>query len=324
MAPEITVLMSVYNGEKYLREAVESILNQTFSDFEFLIIDDASTDSSLEILQSYDDPRIKIIRNIENLGLTKSLNIGIRLAKREYIARMDADDISLPERFERQITFLLNHPDIALAGTFYQNIDHEGNIFGTCNLLLKPRYQDFIKGNCIIHGSVMVRSEVMVTISGYNELIKKCQDYALWLQLAKEYQLCNIPDVLYKLRIHENSVSIKGWEESKYYHILAVRMAEGTIPQALIDEIASSGIRCLRNYLTKSEWVFYCSSMAEYYRFYGDLKRARMVYWKIFLTEPWNILNLLNLVRVSFGNRVLDTTGQLYTYLINIYYLYRN
>ncbi len=115
--PRVTVLMSVYNGEKYLREAIDSILNQTFKDFEFLIIDDGSTDSSADIIRSYTDFRIRLIQNEKNIGLTRSLNKGLKLAKGEYIARMDVDDISLPIRFEKQVSFLDKYEDVKLVGS---------------------------------------------------------------------------------------------------------------------------------------------------------------------------------------------------------------
>ena len=118
-APMVSVLMAVYNAEKYLTEAVESILVQTFADFEFLIIDDGSVDGSAAILEDYaeSDERVKVIHNSENLGLTKSLNIGLKLTQGKFIARIDADDVAVPERFEKQITFMDDHPDIGVCGS---------------------------------------------------------------------------------------------------------------------------------------------------------------------------------------------------------------
>jgi glycosyltransferase involved in cell wall biosynthesis len=115
--PKISVLMSVYNGEKYLKEAVDSILNQTFSDFEFIVINDHSTDSTSEILFSYKDSRLKIIENDENIGITKSLNKGLRLVSGKYTARMDADDISFNNRLEKQLQYLEDNPDVGVLGT---------------------------------------------------------------------------------------------------------------------------------------------------------------------------------------------------------------
>jgi len=308
--------MSVYNGERYLNEAVDSILGQTFTDFEFLIIDDASTDRTPEILRSYDDPRIRVVNNEENLGLTKSLNKGLALAKGEYIARMDADDVSLPKRLEKEMAFLESNATAVLVGTARQTIDHQNRILGIYIPPIRPQYRDLIKYNSITHGSVVIRKEILEKFSGYNELFRKCQDYALWLQMSQKYHLFNIPDVLYKLRVHENSVSRTG-EESIYYHILAIRAAEGIISQALIDEIRTAGVKCLRSYFTDSEWIFYHSSMANRYRYSNDLNRARQEYLEIFRIKPFDILNCINIVRVSLGKEILEVTSRVYTTLIN-------
>ena len=121
--PMISVIMPVYNGEKYLCEAIDSILNQTYTDFEFIILNDGSTDKTEEIILSYDDPRIVYVKNETNLQIVKTLNKGIALAKGKYIARMDADDISLPERFEKQLKFMEQYPSIDVCGTWMRIID---------------------------------------------------------------------------------------------------------------------------------------------------------------------------------------------------------
>src|SRR3990172_12530717 len=127
--PVITVLMSAYNAEKYLREAIESILNQTFKDFEFIIINDCSTDKTKKIIEEYanKDARIKLINNATNLGLTKSLNIGLKEARGEYVARLDADDVALPERLEKQYEFMNKNRDITLTGAWAEKIYEEGD-----------------------------------------------------------------------------------------------------------------------------------------------------------------------------------------------------
>ena len=128
MKPFISVIMSVYNAEQFLREAIDSILNQTYDNFEFIIIDDASTDSSNAILRSYNDHRIRVHLNKENSGLTKSLNIGLALAKGTYIARQDADDVSYPERFQRQLDFFQANPGLDIAGTQATYIYEDGQL----------------------------------------------------------------------------------------------------------------------------------------------------------------------------------------------------
>src|SRR3989338_10709157 len=127
---KISVIMSVYNGMPYLPEAVKSILNQTYKNFEFIIIDDASTDQSTKYLRFLKDKRIKLIKNSKNLGLAASLNKALKFAKGEYIARMDADDISLPKRFEKQVKFFKKHPSVDICGTWVNLIDDVGKIIG--------------------------------------------------------------------------------------------------------------------------------------------------------------------------------------------------
>ena len=126
-APKISVLMSVFNGERYLIKAIDSILNQTFKDFEFIIIDDGSMDSSNAIIRSFDDPRVRLIENEKNIGLTKSLKKGIDLCRGEYIARMDGDDISLPERLKKQVEFMDHNRGVGISGTWKRSIGLKSN-----------------------------------------------------------------------------------------------------------------------------------------------------------------------------------------------------
>ena len=128
--PKVTVLMAVYNGERYLRDAVESILCQTFRDFQFLIINDGSTDNTRDLILSYDDARIVLVDSEHNVGQTRSLNRGLELAAGELIARQDADDISEPDRLAKQVAFLERHPEVALLGTWYKEIDVQGTVIG--------------------------------------------------------------------------------------------------------------------------------------------------------------------------------------------------
>jgi len=207
--PKVSVLMSVYNGERYLREALESILNQTFSDFEFINIDDGSTDTTWRILNDYDGARIRLVRNEENIGLAGSLNKGLELARGEFIARMDADDISLPERFARQVEFLDAHPEIGVVGTAYQMIDAQGRLKDipqptTAPMILKWRG---CFGSPLAHPAIMARKELLERVGGYNEHFRTSQDYDLLQRLSGKTRLANLPDVLLYLRKHEKSIS---------------------------------------------------------------------------------------------------------------------
>lgn len=195
--PKVSVIMSVYNAEKYLRESVQSILGQTCTDFEFIIVNDGSTDTSKEILESFSDPRIKII-NQKNRGLTESLNTAIRESKGMYIARMDADDISFPERFEKQISFLDTHPDIAMCGT-------------QCDVYKVPQTHRDIKRmmlfhNPFIHPSTMIRSSVLKQ-NLYDTSFRHLQDYELWTRIVPFYKTANLPDVLLKYTVTQAGIT---------------------------------------------------------------------------------------------------------------------
>lgn len=221
--------MSVYNGERFLREAIESILNQTYRDFEFLIINDGSTDSSREIILSYKDPRIRLIDNEQNIGLTHSLNKGIKLAKGKYTARMDADDISMPERLEKEIVFLETHTDYAVVGTFLKVMNEKSKVIYTIEKPIEDaQIREFLqKDNCIGHGSTLMRNICLFDVGLYDESIEKSQDYDLWLRISEKYKIANIPDYLYIWRSHEKNLSVTHTNEQKHYMEMAKTRAIG-------------------------------------------------------------------------------------------------
>lgn len=206
--PKVTILMSVYNGEKYLKEAVDSILNQTFQDFEFIIINDASTDGTLDILKSYSDTRIKIHTNKKNLGVAKSLNVGLKIAKGEYIARQDSDDISMPERLALQVDFLDRHPAYAVVGVFPKVIyEHSDKIRYGQRPVEDIDIRKTLKAkNCIVHGSAMIRMKCLLDVGLYDESMANSEDYELWLRLSKKYAFRNIAKFLYVLRLHNKNL----------------------------------------------------------------------------------------------------------------------
>ncbi len=205
--PLVTVLMPVYNGEKYLREAIESILNQTFTDFEFLIINDGSTDHTEEIILSYNDERIKYVKNETNLRLIATLNKGLDLAKGKYIARMDADDISLPERLEKQVAFMEFNHSIGVLGTWVttSGLDKNYDILfkkGVANI----RFELFFH-NYLHHPTVMLRSEVLRKSALYYDDFLHAEDYAFWIKLATHTQIDIYPEILLKYRLHNSNIS---------------------------------------------------------------------------------------------------------------------
>ncbi len=207
--PRLTVLMSVYNSDKFLGRAVESILNQTYKDFEFIIINDGSTDNSSRILKEYEqtDKRIRVYDQ-QNKGLIDSLNRGCRLARGEYIARMDADDISLPERLEKQIDFLKRHVEIGILGTWTEIIDTQGN---HKYIKRRPVSSKLIEWsllfkNSIAHPSVMMRRDIIEKLNYYRPQAHHIEDYDLWTRAIEVTQIANLPSILLLHRIHENSI----------------------------------------------------------------------------------------------------------------------
>ena len=210
-APVVTVLMPVYNGEKYLTEAIDSILNQTFTDFEFLIINDGSTDNSETIILSYDDSRIRYEKNETNLKLITTLNKGIELCKGKYIVRMDADDISALDRIEKQVEFMEKHPDVGLCGTWFERFDKTGKK-GAAKyapdhdvICYKHLYQLHLS-----HGTAIFRKSILDKLNfRFDKEYAHAEDYDLFTRMALETKLANLPFVGYAVRHHQNEVSVK-------------------------------------------------------------------------------------------------------------------
>ncbi|MBC7830310.1 MAG: glycosyltransferase [Chitinophagaceae bacterium] len=215
--PMISVLMPVYNAEKYLALAIESILNQTFSDFEFLIFNDGSSDSSKEIIQSFKDPRIKLFDYSTNVGYVGHLNHGIEVATGKYIARMDADDISLPERFEMQVRFLEKNPEIGLCGAWmceFNGSDTSGK------RIIYKYFADheeicvkLLRHNSFAHPVVMIRRSILIDNGlKYEVDYMPTEDYRLWVTLKKYTRFHNIQKVLLQYRQHTNQISTQKFE----------------------------------------------------------------------------------------------------------------
>ena len=206
--PKISVVMSVYNGGKYLYESVNSILKQTYSDFEFIVIDDGSTDNTNIYLESINDSRFILIHQ-ENKGLTASLNKAISLSKGEYIARQDADDISLPDRLEKQIKFLENNKDYVLVGSYAYLINEISEQTGIYKLPLTDteiRWTLLFR-NPFCHSTVMIRADCLRNKEiKYNESIKTAQDYEFWSRIVKFGKIANIDEALVKYRMHADQL----------------------------------------------------------------------------------------------------------------------
>lgn len=201
--------MPVHNGEKYLREAIESILNQTFSDFIFLIIDDDSTDHSIDIIRSYTDPRIKFLINKKNFGISRTLNLGIEYSSTKYIARMDQDDISLPNRIEEQVNFMEAHPNTGMCGTWIKTFGADREEY----VKKLPVRHDDIKAmllfqNPIAHPTIMIRRDILDKQRlRYDPVYDGLEDYDLWEKMSLVTNIQNIPKDLLRYRLHPAQLS---------------------------------------------------------------------------------------------------------------------
>ncbi len=206
-APFISVILPVYNAEKYLQKAINSILNQTYKNYELIIINDGSTDNSRKIIEGYSDKRIKII-NKDNSGLIDSLNIAISLASGDWIARMDADDISYSNRLETQIRYF--HEDVAVIGSQANIIDQNDNILTKTKFCINNDniiLQLIKKRPCIIHPSTIINKSKLIKIGGYDPKMKVAEDYDLWLRISKIGKLVNVNTPLLALRKHDSNIS---------------------------------------------------------------------------------------------------------------------
>jgi hypothetical protein len=242
--PRVSVVMAVRNGVPYLEQAVDSILAQTFTDFEFVIINDGSTDSTPEILERYQaaDHRVRLYHQA-NMGLTASLNRGCARARGEYLARMDADDIAFPDRLARQVELLDQQPQVALVGSAVVRIDEGGreikrNVCPTSHAEIVRALAEY---NCFTHSTVMLRKDMLAAVGGYREAYRQAQDYDLWLRLAERHELANLADPLLYYRVYAGQVSFRDLEQ-QIISVVGARAAARERQLAGSDRTPAQGI----------------------------------------------------------------------------------
>jgi glycosyltransferase involved in cell wall biosynthesis len=289
-APTISVLLPVYNSERYVRWAVQSILIQTFADFELLVIDDGSTDRSLSILRELaaNDGRMRV-ESRENKGIVATLNELIRLARGSYLARMDSDDISRPERFEKQLAYLAAHPECVAVGTGILWVDPEGMpIFDLVNELAHDRidagHMSGIGGG-IWHPSVMMRKEAVLRIGAYRAEYQLAEDMDLFLRLAEVGKLANLREILLEYRQHVASL---GYIFQEKQYDAARRVVQAAHLRRGMDcaaDLAGKGIRVEAPADTHRKWAWWALSA-------GNIATARKHALKAFAARPLKAENL--------------------------------
>lgn len=287
---KVTVLMSVYNGVTHLRDAIDSVLTQTIPNFEFLIIDDGSSDNSLEIIEGYDDSRIRVIKNKNNIGLTRSLNKGLKLARGEYIARIDCDDICLPSRFERQFEFMSQNPQVGVCGSWVIVMKDSGEYVRKfpvshdeiqCFMLFKTP---------LAHPSVIIRKQVLIKNQlKYDPYFLHAEDMAMWDKCAMVCQMHNINEPLIKYREHANQIGKKYREVQKSFSNSVrknILKRSGLLDPSQVEE-AHQYLR-LPSHTTKESieqlefWLSQLKSSNDKQKFYPEPVFSQVLSWRFF------------------------------------------
>lgn len=320
---KISVLMPVYNTEEiFLKEAIESILNQTYKDFEFIIINDGSTNNAEDVILSYNDERINYIKNEKNLGLIKTLNKGLNLAKGEYIARMDSDDISLPERFEKQVKFLDENPEIGVLGTWFKCFP-SNRIVKTYTEHKDIKESMLVSSNNIGHPTVMIRNSVIKEFNAkYDENSLYVEDYALWLFLINKVKFGNIGEILLDYRMHKDSIcktntipqslncaKIMFMAQGKYFNL------DNTILLNLIEKIQHNQKITSKELLAVNEFAeqvkikmkeegFNCDYEInrDFYKIAVRMCKKDLLFFKILWSK-----NLKTLIKLGFGFKFFNS-----------------
>ena len=249
-APRISVIMPAYNAARFIGKAVDGILAQTYGDFELIVVDDGSSDDTAAVLQGYDDERLRILVNETNQGIVYALNKGIGAARGEFIARQDADDFSMPNRFEKQIAYMQDNPQCALLGARGKTMDGDGRALNTPSPRTKIRaitFDELLGRNCLApHGVIMMRKAALDDVGLYNPTFTNAEDYELWMRISRKYAAAKLPDILYVSRVH-------GAAQISYRH---------TAWQALADWLARD---LHSDKITPAQAEVYAANITEYY-----------------------------------------------------------
>lgn len=289
MKTPVTVLMPVYNAEKYLAEAIDSVLMQSHKDFEFLIINDGSTDHSLEIINRYSDNRIRVITQ-KNGGVSAALNTGLKHATGEYIARFDADDVCYPTRIEEQYHFMRAHDEYVIVGADIDYIDKDGEYLfsfttiGHTNEEIKERIS---LGCPFVHSAVMYKKDVVLAMGGYEVKAHTFEDYFLWMKLIDKGKVFNFNKAMIKVRFNPESVTV----DYKDYNETFLRLREKALKTGIItDEEGDQLLKSVKRLDRKTKEFSYNNMLGKKYLWNNyNPRKARAHLWKAFKLKPFSL-----------------------------------
>ncbi len=247
--PRVSVIISTFNGERYIREAVQSILDQTFHDFELILVNDGSTDATLEILRGFDDPRITIVNNPGNQGIAASQNKALSVATGEYLALMDHDDVSLPERLQMQVAFLDDHPEVGMLGCNCISVDEKDHVESVSSHFRDDaflKWQLLLCGCPFFHTSLMVRRSAMERVGGYDGKYRFAGDYYVIAKLTDSCGVSNLDQPLVKWRVHSSSASSINREQLSDEAVeIGRRNIQAIMRNSKLDDYTWAGMRTL-------------------------------------------------------------------------------
>ncbi|MCB0002661.1 MAG: glycosyltransferase family 2 protein, partial [Anaerolineae bacterium] len=226
--PVVSVILPAFNAARYIHAAINSILVQTFTDFELIVIDDGSTDDTYRIVLGFTDSRMRVLRNSTNLGLVKSLNRGVDAARSGLLARMDADDCSEPDRLAIQVEWMQRNPRLGVLGSYYETFDERHFVLDTVTLPVtdaEVRYNLYGKTHCFCHPAVLMRRQALKEAGGYRDEWFPAEDLELWLRMLENWHGANVPQVLHRLRRHDSSVTSQNARKQAQLVIAAVTEA---------------------------------------------------------------------------------------------------
>lgn len=265
--PTVSVILPAYNAERYVGDAIDSLLAQTYRCLELIVVDDGSTDRTNKILRGYGE-RVRVVINKKNQGIPNSRNKGIAQASGEYIAMHDADDTSISTRIEKQAAYLQANPDCAMVGTDRARVKPDGKArtyHTKSKINTNPVFDDLLKHNCMIGASLMIRKSVLDELGGYAPL-DYAEDYDLALRVAKKYKVANIAERLYLCTEHPDSATKRNVDKVMLFHLLAQNRNTGKIGEDKVQAILSAGIDSYYAMLNKAEREVHHYRLSQQYR----------------------------------------------------------